>query len=239
MLPREERVVLKSRERLARCLGPGRVETGEGVSSEIGLGPAFLGGWRFAASGAFCCSKGGGGGGGGGGVAAVLVLPGLATLLEPLRLRNEKYEAARCSSGLLGLAAPEDIEPDLGVRGVARPGDPRDGMWSPISRRRAFHPGVAVSVVVWCVVCVGLWTRGGESDRLVVGGPGNGSSRDEPIDAWRFPPERDESREMSWGRGLVLLDGGVGGITLDENWAGFGNLTDDWEGPDDMDVPVS
>lgn len=79
---------------------------------------------------------GGGGGGGGGGVAPALLalfrpLPGLTAGLTLPRLLNEKYEAARCSSGLLGLAAPELIEPDLGVFGVEAP---MPGIWKPMRR---------------------------------------------------------------------------------------------------------
>lgn len=83
----------------------------------------------------------GGGGGGGGGVAAdARDLPGLTAFPELPRRLNGKYDP-RCSSGLRGVAPPEDIEPDLGDLGVR--GDPIPGRWRPISRRRAFQPGAA------------------------------------------------------------------------------------------------
>ena len=248
VLPRAESVALKSSERLARgCLGAG--EAGDGASSEMGLGLECC---RLAASGAWCLSAGAGGGGGGGVTAVVRAFPGLATLPELPLLLNEKYDATRCSSGLLGLAAPDDTDPERGVLGVMRPGEPILEMWSPISRRRAFHPGVADSLGPGGLT---TWVSDGDDaadsdagtdgtdDGTDGGGPGNGSSRDEPMEAWRFPPDREDSREVSCGRdcrGLVLvLDvvdvlsggvgaGGVGGITFDEKWdAGLGNLIED------------
>lgn len=81
----------------------------------------------------------GGGGGGGGGIAAGY-LPGLTAFPELPRRLNEKYDP-RCSSGLLGVPPLDEIEPDLGDLGVR--GDPIRGRCRPISRRRAFHPGVA------------------------------------------------------------------------------------------------
>lgn len=76
---------------------------------------------------------------------------------------------------------------------------------------------------------------------------GNGISRNDPIDACRLPPARDESRDVRLGRerrwsflGLcgrlgaapgVTAMGGVGGMRLDEKaeleaW-GLGNLTEE------------
>lgn len=64
---------------------------------------------------------------------------------------------------------------------------------------------------------------------------GNGSSRADPIDACRLPPAREDNREVRVGResrwlffglgGLLLVAlgvdmGGVGGMRLDEKWAG-------------------
>ena len=76
---------------------------------------------------------------------------------------------------------------------------------------------------------------------------GKGSSRADPIDACRFPPARDESREVRLGRerrwsflGLgarlgtapgVTAMGGVGGMRLDEKLVlralGLGKATED------------
>jgi hypothetical protein len=83
------------------------------------MGLYTFGGCRFSTAAGV--GAGGGGGGGGGGV-AVSHHDFSGLLLELPRRLNEKYDPARCSSRLLGLTGPDDIEPVLGVRGVPMPG---------------------------------------------------------------------------------------------------------------------